>query len=45
MGHRVIQKIHTCYKCDQTPDDGEKMWYMGNEIWCEKCCDENVGDE
>jgi len=39
MGHRLTQKIYTCDVCGVTPEDGEYMWHMGNEIWCEKCCD------
>ncbi len=39
MGRRIIQRIFTCDLCGETPEDGEKLWYMGNQIWCEKCCD------
>lgn len=40
MGQRITQKIYTCDKCGKIPEDGEYMWYMGNEIWCEECCEE-----
>ena len=43
MGYRITQRIYQCDKCGRTPEDGEYMWHMGNEIWCKKCCDE--GDE
>jgi len=39
MGFRLTQKIYECGKCGIVPEDGEFMWYMGNETWCEKCCD------
>lgn len=39
MGQRITQRIHTCDVCGQTPEDGEHLWYMNREIWCEKCCD------
>jgi len=38
MGQRIDQRIYTCSICGETPEDGEKLWHMGNEIWCEKCC-------
>ncbi len=41
MGHRIIQKIYICDICGETPKDGEKLWHMGTETWCEKCCEEN----
>jgi len=40
MGNRVTQVIYQCNLCDKTPDDGEHLWRMGREIWCEKCCTE-----
>ena len=40
MGQRIIQKIYKCDICGETPADGEKLWDMNNEVWCEKCCDE-----
>jgi len=39
MGQRIIQKIHTCDLCGKTPSDGEILYHMGNNIWCENCCD------
>ena len=40
MGQRIIQRIYTCDICGETPEDGEKLWEMVSEIWCEKCCKE-----
>ena len=40
MGQRIIQTIYTCNICGETPEDGEKLWHMGIEVWCEKCCKE-----
>ncbi len=46
MGHRVTQRIRECSQCGKIPEDGEYMWYMGYEIWCEECCNkEEEGDE
>ncbi len=46
MGHRVTQRIHECSQCGKIPEDGEYLWYMGYEIWCEECCNkEEEGDE
>ena len=39
MGNRVTQRIYECSICEQIPEDGEYLWHMGNEIWCEKCID------
>lgn len=41
MGHRIIQRIYECARCGETPSDGENMWHMGRETWCEKCCDKD----
>jgi len=38
MGNIIIQKIYTCDICGQTPEDGEKLWHMGSEVFCDKCC-------
>jgi hypothetical protein len=40
MGQRLTQKIYECSLCNNIPEDGENLWQMGNEVWCEKCCDE-----
>ena len=47
MGYRIIQCIYTCDICGETPEDGGKLWHMGSEVWCEKCCEdaENSEDE
>ena len=39
MGQRTRQRILTCSWCGTIPEDGEPMWEMGSEIWCEECCD------
>lgn len=44
MGHRLTQRIYTCDKCGITPKEGENMWRMGTEVWCEDCCN-NEDDE
>lgn len=45
MGHRITQRIHSCDKCGKTPEDGEFMWYMCNEIWCEECTERHDEEE
>ena len=46
MGYRVTQTIHSCSICDKSPEDGEYLWHMGNEIWCQECCDKiDEGDD
>lgn len=37
MGHRIVQKIHECQQCGKIPEDGETLWEMGTEIWCDEC--------
>ena len=39
MGHRVMQRVFQCDVCGKTPDDGEYLWEMCGEHWCEDCCD------
>ena len=38
MGQKIRQRILVCDVCGKTPDDGETMWEMGREVWCEDCC-------
>ena len=47
MGQRITQRILVCDICGKTPNDGEYMWEMGREVWCEECCEkqENVSEE
>ena len=45
MGQRIIQKIYTCDICGETPNDGEKLWHMNSEVWCEKCYKEAEAPE
>ena len=45
MGHRITQRIHECSQCGKIPEDGEYLWYMGDEIWCEECCDKEEEDD
>lgn len=37
MGRIIYQHIYTCDICGKTPEDGEKLWHMNSEVWCEKC--------
>lgn len=41
MWRRFFQRIYECDVCRTTPDDGEPMWHMGNQIWCKDCCKNN----
>ncbi len=43
MGDRIIQRIYECSLCGKIPENGEKLWHMGNEVWCEECCDREEG--
>lgn len=45
MGHKVIQKNYECAICGHKAEDGEAMWYMGNEVWCESCCNNEIQPE
>ncbi len=40
MGHRTTQRILVCAVCGIIPDDGEYMWEMNGEYWCEECCND-----
>ena len=40
MGSRVTQVNYECAICGHKAKDGEHMWYMGSDIWCESCCDD-----
>ena len=40
MGQRLTQRILQCDVCGHAPEDGEHVWEMGWEIWCESCCDD-----
>ena len=46
MGKRITQRIYECSLCAKIPEDGELLWNMNNETWCEECCDnaDNVPD-
>ena len=39
MGQRIIQRVYECSLCNKVPEDGEYLWHMNNQIWCEECCD------
>jgi len=39
MGNRITQRVFQCGICGKTPDDGEYMWEMCGEYWCEDCCE------
>lgn len=45
MGNRVVQIDYICAICGHKAADGESMWHMGNEIWCESCCDSGGEEE
>jgi hypothetical protein len=45
MGQRTYQRILDCAVCNQTPEDGEPLWDMGGEYWCEKCCNDDHEDK
>ena len=40
MGHRTTQRILKCAICQRIPEDGEPMWEMNSDHWCEQCCDD-----
>lgn len=44
MGHRTTQRILECAICQRIPEDGEPMWEMNSDHWCEQCCD-NIENE
>lgn len=37
MGAKITQRIYICDVCGKTPEDGEYLWHMGNEVICEDC--------
>jgi hypothetical protein len=39
MGNKTYQRILTCSICNKTPDDGEPLWEMITDFWCETCID------
>jgi len=45
MGRRITQTIYTCDVCGKTPEDGEYLWHMNNQVWCESCCDKIDNEE
>jgi len=45
MGHRTTQRILECAVCEVIPDDGEYMWEMDNQYWCEACCNTDHPDD
>jgi len=45
MGHRITQTIYTCDVCGETPEDGEYLWHMNNQVWCDSCCDKIENEE
>lgn len=44
MGRRIVQRIYECSVCGKIPDDGENMWEMGVEVWCEDCVKKSEED-
>ncbi len=45
MGKRVTQRILECSVCEEIPENGEYMWYMGSELWCEECINKEEENE
>ena len=45
MGQRITQTIYTCDVCGETPEDGEYLWHMNNQVWCDSCCDKIENEE
>ena len=45
MGHRTAQRILTCSICNNTPEDGEYLWEMCGEYWCEPCTDDQYNND
>jgi hypothetical protein len=41
MGYKITQRILECAICGAIPEDGESMWQMGSEYWCESCCEQD----
>ena len=39
MGQRLTQMIIECSICGKIPANGEYIWEMGREYWCEECCE------
>lgn len=39
MGRCLYQRIYECSLCGRKPEDGEKLWEMGSEIWCDYCAE------
>jgi len=35
--HKITQKILVCENCGCTPDNGENMWQIINDYWCDNC--------
>ena len=45
MGQIIYQNIYTCDICDKTPENGEKLWHIGSEVWCEECCNRSDNED
>jgi len=45
MGHRITQTIYKCDICDKIPEDGEYLWHMNRQVWCEECCGKVENEE
>lgn len=42
MGRRLTQRILECDICHKIPEDGEYIWEMNTELWCEACCEKHA---
>lgn len=45
MGRRITQIIYICDVCGETPEDGEYLWQMGHQVWCDNCCTKIENEE
>ena len=45
MGQKTYQRILQCSECGDTPNDGEPLWEMGGDHWCEDCCNKDEDEE
>lgn len=45
MGNRITQRIYECSECGKIPENGEYLWHMGSEIWCEECTEKEPEEE
>jgi|GEM_PF-2546477 len=44
MGQRTTQRILECAICKTIPANGEPMWEMYADYWCDSCCEEQENE-